>query len=840
MVMETIKKKFAKIADVKSAFSFKTIQLACAFLICFGVVYSILIVPPSSYITFQYYKLDFIIIIFLLCIFTLLIRLNGVWGYTISMTATLSLFFLSLIYKWQTADNFFLLGGLLPQSDAISYYDDAQRLMHGFDMTGAGTYRPIYSSFLAVLMKMASSDLQFILIILVLCNALSVYFAAQEIRHVLKSNFASAVYLILAYMFFRRFSGTLMTENLGFCLGNLAMIFLIRGSLQNRLGQLLYGIFLLTIALNARAGAFLVLPVLAAWLAFSFCKAQGFWRPFLLGCFIILLGMSANLIIARLTISPESKPFSNYSYTLYGIASGNKSWEQAGIDHPGAGANQIYSFAIQKIINKPSLFFTGILGAYRDYFESSNGAFSFLLLDGDRRDIVNIILWFITVIATGYSIIHRKQMELGICLAFLLGIFISLSLVPPADSVKMRAYAATIPLSSYIIAVGAALPGRLTKKYFPSENNTQESEKYLPLILSVLLLVASIILPPFIKWAGKPFKPATVLSCKKNDQIFTFSVASGSSIRLTSSINNTYVPNVMISQFNKKVSGPEQQMSEDEKLKFLNLESGTIITIVGAAIKSSQDFSPPSTIMLLSTSLPNKGPHTLCITPVGDAYYYANFRRTNTTYPSLDLKNFRFQRIISTVQFFVLIVFFMVILIDFSKIKNLLALTNAAILGASLLFILHNFGIATLAWNQQTLDTIQIRHPEGRFLYKIEIGIDNISDTKFNDFPVNLYEDSILLAPQHEGQSMINQYGKGSYILKDNFLFFSTSDNSDPRTNGREYILKWPARMPLRYNIIAYGTFLLSLVMHFLFIKPNRKNINPNTTQFEKQALLYK
>lgn len=826
--MEIIKKRITKITDLKkSIYSINQIQLACAFLICFGAIYSLLSVPPSLDITFQYYKLDFIKIIFLLCFFTLLIRLKGVWGHTISMTATLSLFFLSLIYKWQTGDNFFLLGGLFPQSDAFSYYEDAQRLMHGFDMAGAGTYRPIYSSFLAVLMKIANSNLQMTIIILVLCNALAVFFAAQEIRHVLKSNFASAVYIILAYMFFRRFSGTLMTENLGFCLGNLAMIFLIRGSFQNRLGQLLYGIFLLTIALNARAGAFLVLPVLAIWLGFSFYKRLGFWRPFLLGCFIILLGMSANLIIARLTISPNATLFSNYSYTLYGIASGNKSWEQAGIDHPGASTDEIYSFAIQKIINKPFLFFTGILGAYLEYFKSFNGAFSFLLLDGDRRDIVNIILWFITVIATGYSIIHRKQMEVGICLAFLFGIFISLSLVPPADSVKMRAYAASIPLSCYVIAVGAALPGKLTKKYFSSEINVQEGEKYLPLILSVLLLVACLILPPFVKWTGKPFKPVTTLSCKKNDQIFTFSVAGGSSIRLISNTNNTYVPNVMISHFQKKISGPEQQMSEDEKTKFLSLESGTIITIVGAAIRPSQDVSAPSTIMLISTSLPNQGTHTLCITPVRDGYYYANFESTNTAYPSPYVKNFIFRRNISRFQIGTLIALFIMILIYFSKIHRLprqkafLALANTAILGASILFIMHDFGIVPITWNQQPIDASRIRHP-GEYLFEIDIKTDKISDRKLYDFPVNLFEDGILLGPQHEVRSMINQYGRGGYILKDHFLFFSTSDNSDPRKNGREYILKWPARMPLKYRIITYGTFLSSLIMHFLFIKPKQ------------------
>jgi len=816
--METIKKQLTNIIFLRNTLGVSAIQQTFVFLACFLVICSILIAPPSFHITHQYYKLDFVRISFLVFIFTLLMRLRNTQGYAIGITATLSLFFLALIYKWQIADTYFLLGGLLPQSDALSYYGDAQRLLHGFDMAGAGAYRPIYSSFLAVLMKMTRSNLQIIIIVLVTCNALSTYWAALEIRQVLRSNFAPAVYLVLSYMFFRRFSGTLMTENLGFCLGNLALIFLIRGSFQKKITPILYGIFLLTIALNARAGAFFVLPVLAAWLGLVFWETKGFWRPFFLGLVIVLLGMSANLAIARLTSSYGSQTFSNYSYTLYGIASGNKSWEQAGIDHPNAGTNEIYSFAIQKIINHPSLFFSGVFAAYRDYFKSPNGAFSFLLLDGGRRDVANITLWLITLIAAGYAFIKRTQIELGICLAFLLGIFISLSLVPPADSVKMRAYAATIPLSNYVIAIGVAIPENLFKRGERLQTiNTEKNNKYSPIVFSILLLAGCLVLPPIIKWIGEPFEPSTSISCQKNEELFSFSIAGGSTIRLASEIKNTYVPNIMLSQFKNQVAGPEQQMSEGEKPKFLNLTSGTNITIVGAATKAYEATANPSTIMLLSTGIPDQGFYTLCLSPSEDSYYYTSFANIGRAHVETDIVSIQSQETIRMAQisglFFVLVLIFFPFFKahDLSRKISLTAFAKSVALSAVLIFTLHNLGIVSIKWSQQILDARKIRYPNEGFLYKIEIETENINDTKFIDFPVNLYEDGILLTLPHEGQSMIDQHGKGRYIIKDNFLFFSSSDNSDPRANGKEYTLQWPARLSTQFQIAIYGVFLVGL-----------------------------
>jgi|RhiMethySRZTD1v2_1073278.scaffolds.fasta_scaffold12159_4 hypothetical protein len=52
---------------------------------------------------------------------------------------------------------------------------------------------------------------------------------------------------------------------------------------------------------------------------------------------------------------------------------------------------------------------------------------------------------------------------------------------------------------------------------------------------------------------------------------------------------------------------------------------------------------------------------------------------------------------------------------------------------------------------------------------------------------LKLYEDGKALGPAHSPHSDIRRQGRGSFSHWGATLYFSTSDNSDPRTNGRRY-----------------------------------------------------
>ena len=60
--------------------------------------------------------------------------------------------------------------------------------------------------------------------------------------------------------------------------------------------------------------------------------------------------------------------------------------------------------------------------------------------------------------------------------------------------------------------------------------------------------------------------------------------------------------------------------------------------------------------------------------------------------------------------------------------------------------------------------------------------------------PVVLYEDGKPLGPAHTLHADISKLGHGRFSHWGSIIIFSTSDNSDPSTNGRDYWAVLPQR----------------------------------------------
>lgn len=68
---------------------------------------------------------------------------------------------------------------------------------------------------------------------------------------------------------------------------------------------------------------------------------------------------------------------------------------------------------------------------------------------------------------------------------------------------------------------------------------------------------------------------------------------------------------------------------------------------------------------------------------------------------------------------------------------------------------------------------------------------DNVSDPYRS--PLALYENNLLLGPSHSRHRDIVEKGRGRFSHWEKIGFiFSTSDNSDPNTNGRKYRVAIP------------------------------------------------
>lgn len=86
------------------------------------------------------------------------------------------------------------------------------------------------------------------------------------------------------------------------------------------------------------------------------------------------------------------------------------------------------------------------------------------------------------------------------------------------------------------------------------------------------------------------------------------------------------------------------------------------------------------------------------------------------------------------------------------------------------------------------INLIGLRSDSG-FAYKLGYHLPISGDTP--DSPkvskLHLYENGVALGPAHSEHEDIRKYGLGQYSHWGTELIFSTSDNSNPLTNGRKY-----------------------------------------------------
>ena len=194
---------------------------------------------------------------------------------------------------------------------------------------------------------------------------------ALEVRRS-KGAAAGAVTYWIVFLFARRFIGTTMTETLGITLGALALAFFCRGASQKNKMYILAGLFLLTLALNVRAGAFFLLPILVLWVGWVFRETKGFaWKPAFLAALMVVAGFGVNSLVLRLIGTPGGTPFGNFSESLYGLASGGERWAYVYDQYPELRSmpekerfEQIYRMSFDLIRQNP----TGIIqGSLRQW-----------------------------------------------------------------------------------------------------------------------------------------------------------------------------------------------------------------------------------------------------------------------------------------------------------------------------------------------------------------------------------------------------------------------------------------------------------------------------------------
>ncbi|NJL55599.1 hypothetical protein HC928_10670, partial [bacterium] len=340
----------------------------------FNVLLTIVVVQTIGIFLARAYKktwiYDLVLLTFVAILFAL--PLSGIWNSGISEAS--------------------FIGGLLPWNDANGYYLEAQKLhLEQINFEISGSRRPMFPGLLAVLMRLFDGNLQAILGILVIFSAVASYCLSRSV-HKVCGLASGGLSLFLLFAFYRRYAGTTLTENLGFGLGCLGLLFLLEATSildlkcavtskvpSRGLVLSIVGIFFLSLALNARAGAFFILPAILFWGIFQFINDRKSLVIFIiLGVASVLLAFSASKILLVAIGDSDAQNFSNFSTVLYGLVVGGKGWTQVLSDYPGIAETDIYQVAWQEFQRNPSGVVVGALRYWNDYFNPhSLGAFSF-------------------------------------------------------------------------------------------------------------------------------------------------------------------------------------------------------------------------------------------------------------------------------------------------------------------------------------------------------------------------------------------------------------------------------------------------------------------------------
>lgn len=491
------------------------------------------------------------VVVAIILLFYLPYRQSGWTGTLASLSLTLILFALPLSALWNSGiSDGTIIGGLLPWSDASSYYWDARRLVEGGTFSEVSSRRPIFPGMLAALLGLTQQNFQVTLAILVAITTISCFLFAREIKRS-HGTVAGLLVLTILFLFYRLFIGKSMTENLGLALGAVGFALLWGGARHRQLNYCLFGLFLLTLALNARAGAFFILPAIILWGAWSFREAAHFSPRFLLGgVSVVLLGFILNSIMFKFIGSPNGMIFSNFSYVLYGLIVGSD-WTQVTIDHPEINAlnepehsKRIYALAIEALRTHPLGLVIGSLRAWKQFLL---GHYVFSYINNLKA---NLFLQVLSLVALWACYRQRQEPTACLMLATTLGILVSVPCVPPWDVEVMRAYAATLPIVALLPALGLAfIIEQMKGKPLVKVPSQDESSQFL-IGFSIIFTVFIVVAPITTKVLSRIPQLANV-SCPDGTPALYVRVTPGSVIKLVSdnSIRQTYLPKVRLIDF---------------------------------------------------------------------------------------------------------------------------------------------------------------------------------------------------------------------------------------------------------------------------------------------------
>jgi hypothetical protein len=204
------------------------------------------------------------------------------------------------------------------------------------------------------------------------------------------------------------------------------------------------------------------------------------------------------LSLTRLIGNPSGIPFSNFSYTIYGLASGGKSWSYIYDVHPEVfdlsepeHTKEVYRLAIELIKDNPIQTVYGALFYWKSIFtDTLYHVFSYISSENwVIHPLIKWMLYILSIIGIYSCVKNINNHHNSLVVVAALGVFLSVPFVPPIDSFRMRPYATSIVIIGLLPAMGVAYLSKWRKNNsIVEEDSSQRFPDQVP-IFSLLLII---------------------------------------------------------------------------------------------------------------------------------------------------------------------------------------------------------------------------------------------------------------------------------------------------------------------------------------------------------------
>jgi hypothetical protein len=451
-------------------------------------------------------------------------QLGGHWIISASITlAVVGASWYYLMDIWGSAKTVqFAVGGFFQVSDASGYALCASRVLdEGISGLGITEYfgewclrRPIYATFLATILGLTDRSWLWTLLVQSSLVGLSIAVLLRA-----TSRLAGPITAILVLWLMFSFSAenvypSTTTESAGLALGAAGLALLLDAARLGDQRLLFLGAACLSVALNARSGAFFALPFLAVGVFFQSTP----WRSRLLSTAIAIAGIASGFAVQSFLVAhfggTSSASHSNFSYTLYGLSVGGKGWGQVFTDHPelfqgnlsdAQVARLIFDLAWTNIVISPLLIAKTLAGNLLRFLRDP------LLGISDLQ-----ILWWLGAFAIA---LHWRELCYRIIGLLSFGVLLSSPVI--IQDAGPRIFAATWGVTALQVALGLhLLLSCLWRAVDPSYSSAGSKElRFHRFEVAVpVLLLAAIFLPLTPLRGLVSIRPVTPLGCMNGER----------------------------------------------------------------------------------------------------------------------------------------------------------------------------------------------------------------------------------------------------------------------------------------------------------------------------------